>query len=113
MVRFFCLDNRLLTSNEQTEWESVDEKQLLSIFADSLRELRLYCGFSLVELSERVDIPNQTISSYENKTHTPSMLQAIKIASFFGLTVEEFILCGFDNYPYDITELYERKKKGL
>ena len=91
----------------------MDEKQLLSMFADSLRELRLYCKLSLVDLSERVDIPNQTISSYENKTHTPSMIQAIKISSFFGLSVEEFVLCGFDNYPYDITELYERKKKGL
>ena len=26
------------------------------------------------------------------------------------LFIEEFIVCGLDDYPYDIIELYERKK---
>lgn len=103
----------MLYANEQTTEATVDEKQILSIFADNLRELRTYCKLSLTALSALIDVPNQTLSSYENKTHTPSVIQAIKIAAFFGLTVEEFILCGLDNYPYDITELYEKKKKGL
>ena len=88
----------------------IDEKQAFDLFAEHLRELRVHCRLSLVQLSNLVDIPNQTLSSYENKTHTPSMIQAIKIASFFHLTVEEFILCGFDEYPYGITELYEKRK---
>jgi DNA-binding XRE family transcriptional regulator len=88
----------------------LDEKQLFSLFADNLRERREYCKLSLVQLSALVDIPNQTLSSYENKTHVPSMMQAVKIAAFFHLTVEEFIVCGLDEYPFDITELYERKK---
>ena len=88
----------------------IDEKQAFILFAEHLRELRLHCRLSLVQLAERIDIPNQTLSSYENKTHTPSIMQAMKIASFFHLTVDEFILCGFDEYPYGITELYEKRK---
>ena len=103
----------MLYANEETTEATVDEKQAFHIFAENLRELRSYCGLSLTELSVFVDIPNQTISSYENKTHIPSMVQAIKLASYFGLTAEEFILCGLDSYPYDITELYERRKNGL
>ena len=113
MINFFHLDNRLLYANEQTEGITIDEKQVFFMFSDNLRELRKYCGLSLVELSLKVDIPNQTLSSYENKTHIPSLIQALKLAAYFGLTVEEFILCGLDNYPYDITELYERRKNGL
>ena len=113
MMKFYHADNRLMIANEQTTEPRVDEKQVLAIFAENLRELRVHCGFSLVGLSEYLDIPNQTLSSYENKTHTPSMIQAIKIAAFFGVSVEEFVLCGFDSYPYDIIELYEGRKKGL
>ena len=113
MIKFYHADNRLMIANEQKTEPYIDEKQILAIFAENLRELRTHCGFSLVALAESLDIPNQTLSSYENKTHTPSMIQALKIASYFGLSVEEFILCGFDNYSYDIIELYERRKKGL
>lgn len=110
MGRFFYTNNRLIYTDEQLEKKTLDEKQLFSLFADNLRELREYCKLSLVQLSALVDIPNQTLSSYENKTHVPSMMQAVKIAAFFHLTVEEFIVCGLDEYPFDITELYERKK---
>jgi len=113
MVKFFHSNNRLLITNGHTAQEMIDEKQAFIIFADNLRELRNYCHLSLNALAELVDIPNQTISSYENKTHTPSMIQAMKLTSYFGLTVEEFILCGLDSYPYDITELYEKRKKEL
>ena len=113
MIKFYHFDNRLRMTNEEITDSYIDEKQLLAIFAENLRELRTHCGFSLVELSGCLDIPNQTLSSYENKTHTPSMIQAIKIASYFGLSIEEFILCGFDDYAYDIVEVYEKNRKEL
>ena len=109
MMRFSLLGDRFGLTNEQ---EGIDEKEMLSIFAENLRELRKHCGLSLVKLGEDLDIPNQTLSTYEKGKHIPSVIQAIKIASYFGLTVEEFIVCGFDEYPYDIIELYERRKKG-
>lgn len=111
MVRFLQNDNRLAYANENNQQETIDEKQVFCIFAENLREVRTHCRLTLMQLAELVDIPNQTLSSYENKTHTPSMIQAVKIAAFFNLTVEEFILCGMDNYPYDIIELYEKRKR--
>lgn len=113
MSNFIVQDNRLLLANEHTTESALSEKQIADFFADSLRELRNYCKLSLKELSAGIDIPNQTLSSYENKTHVPSMLQAIKIAAFFGLTLEEFILCRLDSFPYDLTELYEKQKSSL
>ena len=111
MSKFIVIDNRLQLTNEDNV--ALDEKQIVELFADNLRELRLHCGLSLQGLSTMINIPNQTLSSYENKTHTPSMIQAIKIAAFFDLTIEEFILCGLDSFPYDVVELYERRKQGL
>ena len=111
MTKFFYADGRLQQTQEEKRG-AVDEKQALKIFADTLRELRRHCGLSLVELSKAVDIPNQTLSSYENATHIPSILQAIKIASYFQLTVEEMIACGLDEYPQDCIELFESRNKG-
>lgn len=113
MVKFFHLDNHLLYANEHTEQSTIDERQAFVFFAENLRELRTHCGLSLTELAGLLDIPNQTLSSYENKTHVPSVIQAVKIAAYFGLYVEDFILCGIDEYPYDIIELYEKRKKSL
>ena len=93
--------------------EVFNDEEILSAFCESFKELRKYCNLSLIKLSENVGIPNQTLSSYENKTRTPSILQAVKITAYFGLTVEEFILCGLEKIPYDITELYEKRKKEL
>ena len=98
---------------ETNEKEQFSDEQLFSAFCDSFKELRKYCNLSLIKLGEKIDIPNQTLSTYENKTRTPSILQAIKITAYFGLTVEEFILCGLEKLPYDIIELYERRNKGL
>ena len=113
MIKFFHSDNLILIANEQTTETTFDEKQLFDIFADNLHELRIYCKLTLTEIAKLIDIPNQTLSSYENKTHIPSMMQAIKISAYFGLTVEEFILCGLDSFKYDITELYEKRKNSL
>ena len=96
---------------QYVEKGNLSEAELFYAFAESLAELRKYCGLSLMTLSEKVEIPNQTLSSYENKTRTPSVIQAIKISAYFGLTIEEFILCGLNQCSFDITELYEQRKK--
>ena len=107
MKKFIFVNGAFTYENGEN---GIPEKEIFALFAENLRELRQHCRLSLVQLAELVDIPNQTLSSYENKTHTPSMLQALKIAAFFHLTVEEFILCGLDEYPYSITELYDKRK---
>ena len=105
----FYEDGRLQCTQEQ-KIGAIDEKQAFGLFADSLRELRNDCKLSLIDLSKALEIPNQTLSGYENKTHIPSMLQAVKISAYFHLTVEEMIVCGLDEYPYDCIELFEKRK---
>lgn len=111
MIQFFYEDGRLQCTQEEKSG-AFDEKQAFCLFADNLKELRNYCKLSLIQLSQLLEIPNQTLSSYENKTHIPSMLQAVKIATYFHLTVEEMIVCGLDEYPYDCIELFEKRKNG-
>ncbi len=113
MIKFLPKSNRFVFTNDENGQFAIDERQVLNLFGENLKELRGHCGISLQELAKLLEIPNQTISSYENKRHMPSLMQAIKISAYFDLTVEEFILCGLDEYPYDIVELYERRKKGL
>lgn len=118
MNKFSFNDNVLYGENvlhyaQEGDKNAFDDKQLCDAFGKSLKELREYCGLSTVKISEAVDIAQPTISSYENRTRTPSILQAIRITAFFGLTVEEFIICGLEDSPYDIAELYEKRKKDL
>ena len=112
MKKIFYNGNKLDYADENTETNGFDDLQIFHAFADSLRELRAYCGLSLIKLSSATDIPNQTLSSYERKSRTPSVVQAIKIATYFGLTVEDFIICGLGNINQDITEVYEERKNS-
>ena len=94
-----------------TEYDTLLNEEMISrAFANSLLELRKHCGLSLIKLAEELGIPNQTLSSYETQKRTPSFVQAIKIASYFGFAVEEFILYGLEESTEDIIALYESRK---
>ena len=112
MKGFYAFEN-LIYHADQSETETFDEIEMRDAFANSLKKIREYCRLTMIKLAEEIDIPQPTICCYETKTRTPSILQAIKITAYFGLTVEEFILCGLEKLPYDIIELYERRNKGL
>lgn len=63
-------------------------------FAKSLKKLRLYVGFSLLDLEKLTGINNPSLSRYENGRVEPSLSQAIIIAETFQLKIEDFILYG-------------------
>ena len=100
---------RYLDAEDMTD--SFGEKEVEEAFSKSLLELRKYCGLSLVALSRKTGIPNQTLSAYENAKRMPSIFQAMKITAYFSLTIEEFVLCGLEP-SCDIVELYESRKKN-
>ena len=104
---FFDKTLRCLTTGRET---ALNEEIVSQAFASTLLELRKHCGLSLIKLSDELEIPNQTLSSYETQKRTPSFIQAIKIASYFGFTVEEFILYGLEESTRDIIEVYESRK---
>lgn len=73
-----------------------EEKEIKTAFAKSLKEIRAYAKLSLKTVAEAIKIPVATISAYENGTRIPSFFFAMKIAAFYGSTIEDFVLNGLD-----------------
>lgn len=57
-----------------------------------LEELRTQRGIRQDELAAALKVSRQTISSLENGRYNPSILLAMKLARFFGVTVEEMFI---------------------
>ena len=57
-----------------------------------LEELRKQRGVKQEELAEKLEVSRQTIGSLENGRYNPSIILAIKIARFFGMSVEEIFI---------------------
>lgn len=88
--------------------------QIKGAFAKSLKTLRIYVGFSLVDLEKLTGINNPSLSRYENGKVEPSLTQAVIIAENFQLTVEDFILFGLGLKPentdcLDIIDYFNQK----
>jgi putative transcriptional regulator len=56
---------------------------------NDVRALRLAKGLSQAELGEVLEVSRQTINAIETGRYSPSLPLAIKLARFFGRTVEE------------------------
>jgi putative transcriptional regulator len=57
-----------------------------------LEEFRKQQGIRQEELAEILEVSRQTIGSLENGRYNPSIILAIKIARFFGKSVEEIFI---------------------
>ena len=57
-----------------------------------LEELRKQRGIKQEELAEELEVSRQTIGSLENGRYNPSIILAIKIARYFGTSVEEIFI---------------------
>jgi len=57
-----------------------------------LEELRKKRGIKQEELAEILEVSRQTVGSLENGRDNPSIILAIKIARFFGMSVEEIFI---------------------
>jgi len=56
---------------------------------NNLRVLRAKKDITQEELAEAIDVSRQTINAIELGKFNPSVLTALKLAEFFGTTVEE------------------------
>jgi len=57
-----------------------------------LEELRQQKGLKQEELAVLMKVSRQTISSLENGRYNPSILLAMKLARYFGVTVEDMFI---------------------
>lgn len=71
------------------------------IFADRVSELiNEECkkqNITLEELGERIGVKRSSLSKYQNDNSEPGINSAVKIAQYFGVTLD--YLCGMEDYP--------------
>jgi len=59
---------------------------------NQLEEIRKQRNITQEELATALEVSRQTIGSLENGRYNPSIILAIKIARYFGLSVEEIFI---------------------
>lgn len=57
-----------------------------------IEEIRKERGILQDEFAKAIGVSRQTISSLENGRYNPSILLAYKIATYFGMTIEEVFI---------------------
>jgi transcriptional regulator with XRE-family HTH domain len=62
-----------------------------SLFGPRLRELREGAGLSQGELAEKMGVRQVTVSAWEVGTRSPDLTMLVKLAEFFGVTVNDFL----------------------
>ena len=69
------------------------------MFEDRLKKLRLARGLSQAQLAEELGLPQNTYRNYENNEREPSSNTLIKIATYFGVTLDYLLNyhCGNKN----------------
>ena len=83
-----------LTNNDNTEFE-VSEEEMAKAFAICLKDIRRFKRLTLKEVSENTDIPFQTIARYEKGENIPSIIQAYKLAYFYGMDLIDMFRAGY------------------
>lgn len=58
---------------------------------NSLKEHRTANGYSQSSLAKATDIKQQNISRWESNIHLPDIMECIKLADFYGITLDELI----------------------
>lgn len=87
----FKFENMPFLMELELSRKDFSEREISKAFGNSLKKLRWSRGLSLNALSEYTDMPNPTINRYENGINIPTITQALKLAQFFGVSVEEMI----------------------
>lgn len=57
-----------------------------------IKELRLECGLTKVQLAKELGVNKRTILRWENDMMSMSLKNAVKIAEFFEISLDELVL---------------------
>ena len=61
------------------------------MYGEELKYQREKAGLSQSELAEETQIPQQKISYYKNEKHTPPIDICVKLADFYGISLDELV----------------------
>lgn len=70
------------------------EEDIKVAFGKGVRAMRIAKNVSLMEMEKALDIPNPSLSRYENGKNAPSITQAYKIANYFETDIPAIIFTG-------------------
>ena len=69
---------------------------------ERIRDLRCAMKLNQTELAEKLNVSKQTVSNWENNNILPSIDTLIKVADFFGVSID--YLLGMENKRNDILD---------
>jgi transcriptional regulator with XRE-family HTH domain len=75
-----------------------------------LRQIRKKCGLTMKELGERVGVAESTISQYETGKRQPDYETLLKIADYFGVSVDEILGKQRETEDQELEEYLEQLK---
>ena len=58
------------------------------VFAERLKELRIESGLGQEKLADDVEVSHGTISLWENRLREPKLSNLIRIAQYFGVSID-------------------------
>ena len=85
-----------MTVRELIWWYSERIVDIQEHIKNNVSELRLQTGVTQEELASRVGVSRQTIIALEKGNYTPSILLALKIATFFKVPVEKIFSISYE-----------------
>ena len=66
----------------------LNKKDILTIFANRLKELMNFQSLSIAQLSQKINIPKSTINCWLLKILSPQIDSLVAIADYFGVTTD-------------------------
>ncbi len=66
----------------------LNKKDILTIFANRLKELMNFQSLSISQLSQKINIPKSTINCWLLKIRSPQIDSLVAIADYFGVTTD-------------------------
>lgn len=60
-------------------------------FAENLKVLREKKGLTTIELAGEIGLSGRSLFSFEKGTNSPSLEELVKIADFFGVTLDGLV----------------------
>ena len=79
-----------------------DTEKIIINFGNNLKALRTENNLSINDLSDKLGMSRQIISSYENNKKLPNLYTLIQISTFFNCSIDSLV---FSNADIDIEKL--------
>lgn len=74
------------------------------MLSDKIKELRLSCNLTQVELAKKLNVTKQCVSNWENNNIQPSVDMLVKIAKYFSVSTD-YLLCMDSRRYIDVSAL--------